>query len=123
RVHWDATKYGLDGEAVRLRVLDGDPRVMLDDMAVTANSVEIDPFGLQPGEADQVGRAIAAALLAPVVAKPAPMTPKIDISGAWDVHVSFLHGERSHRLTLQQQGGTITGSQSSQQFDGPVTGS
>jgi D-glucosaminate-6-phosphate ammonia-lyase len=123
RVHWDAAKYGLDGEAVRLRVLDGDPRVMLDDMAITANSVEVDPFGLQPGEADQVGRAIAAALAAPVVAHPAPVVPKIDVSGAWDVHVSFLHGERSHRLTLQQQGAAITGSQSSQQFDGPVSGS
>lgn len=122
RVHWDAAKYGLDGEAVRLRVLDGDPRVMLDDMAVTANSVEVDPFGLQPGEADQVGRAIAAALSAPVVAHPAQAAPKIDLSGAWDVQVSFLHGERSHRLTLRQQGGAITGTQSSQQFDGPVSG-
>jgi len=123
RVSWDVAKYALDGEAMRLRVLDGEPRVMLDDMAITANSLEVDPFGLQPGEADQVGRAIAAALSAPVVAKPAPAVPKIDVSGAWDVQVSFLHGERSHRLTLQQQGGAITGNQSSPQFDGPVTGS
>lgn len=122
-VSWDNAKYPLDGEALRLRVLDGEPRVMLDDMATTANSVEVDPFGLQPGEADQVGRAIAAALSAPIVAKAAPVVPKIDISGAWDVQVSFLHGARSHRLTLQQQGGAITGSQSSPQFEGPVTGS
>ncbi|HET6237607.1 MAG TPA: aminotransferase class V-fold PLP-dependent enzyme [Acetobacteraceae bacterium] len=122
-VRWDAAKYGVDGEAIRLRVLNGDPRVMLDDMAITANSVEVDPFGLQPGEADQVGRALASALSAPIVAKPASVPSKIDVSGAWDVHVSFLHGERSHRLTLQQQGGAISGSQSSQQFDGPVTGS
>src|SRR5277367_2229010 len=122
-VRWDAAKFGLDGEAVRLRLLDGDPRVMLDDMATTANSVEVDPFGLQPGEADQVGRALAAALSAPAVAKPAPMVPKVDISGAWDVHVSFLHGERSHRLTLHQKDSAITGSQTSQQFEGPVSGS
>jgi L-seryl-tRNA(Ser) seleniumtransferase len=122
-VRWDAAKYGVDGETLRLRVLDGDPRVMLDDTAISANSVEVDPFGLQPGEADQVGRAIATALTAPAVAKPAPAVPKIDVSGAWDVHVSFLHGDRSHRLTLQQQGGAITGSQTSQQFEGPVTGS
>jgi seryl-tRNA(Sec) selenium transferase len=123
RVTWDTAKIALDGEALRLRVLDGEPRVMLDDMATTANSVEVDPFGLQSGEAEQVGRALAAALSAPVAAKPAPVPPKIDVSGAWDVHVSFLHGERSHRLTLQQQGGAITGSQTSQQFDGPVSGS
>jgi L-seryl-tRNA(Ser) seleniumtransferase len=123
RVSWDKARIALDGEAVRLRLLDGEPRVMLDDMATTANSVEVDPFGLQPGEADQVGRALMAALSAPVVAKPAPAVPEVDVSGAWDVHVSFLHGERSHRLTLKQQGGAITGSQSSVQFDGPVAGS
>ncbi len=123
RVRWDAARFGLDGEALRLRVLDGEPRVMLDDTTVTRNSIEIDPFGLQPGEAEQVGRAIAAALSAPVAAHPAPAVPTIDVSGAWEVHVRFLHGERSHRLTLQQQGGAITGSQSSLQFDGPVTGS
>jgi L-seryl-tRNA(Ser) seleniumtransferase len=123
RVSWDKTKIALDGEALRLRVLDGEPRVMLDDMATTDNAVEVDPFGLQPGEADQVGRALMAALSAPVVAKPAPAVPAVDVSGAWDVHVSFLHGERSHRLTLQQQGEAITGSQSSVQFDGPVAGS
>src|ERR1700722_4499340 len=126
RVSWrrdGELAHGLDGETLRLRLLDGEPRVMLDDMATTANSVEVDPFGLQPGEADQVGRAIAAALSAPIVARVAPVAPKIDVSGAWDVQVSFLHGERAHRLTLQQQGGAITGSQSSQQFDGPVTGS
>jgi len=121
-VRWDAAKYGFDGETVRLRLLDGDPRVMLDDMATSANSVEVDPFGLQPGEADQVGRAIAAALSAPMATRPAPVVPKVDISGAWDVKVSFHHCERSHRLTLQQKDGAITGSQTSQQFEGPVSG-
>ena len=122
-VRWDAAKYGFDGETVRLRLLDGDPRVMLDDMAPTANSIEIDPFGLQPGEAEQVGRAIAAVLSAPVAAKAAAAVPKLDVSGAWDVQVSFLHGERSHRLTLRQQGGTIAGNQTSPQFESPVSGS
>ena len=122
RVHWDMARHGLDGEALRLRLLDGEPRVMLDDMATTANSVEIDPFGLQPGEADQVGRALAAAMSAPSFGQDKNAAPTVDISGTWDVRVSFLHGERSHRLTLHQQGGAVTGSQSSQQFEGPVIG-
>ena len=121
-VRWDPAKYGFDGETVRLRLLDGDPRVMLDDMAPTADSIEVDPFGLQPGEAEQVGRAIAAVLSAPGAAKAAAAVPKLDVSGAWDVQVSFLHGERSHRLTLRQQDGAITGNQRSPQFEGPVNG-
>ena len=123
RVTWDAEKYGVDGEGLRLRVLEGEPRVMLDDMAVKANSIEIDPFGLQPGEAEQVARAISAALSMPAAAKAKAAVPKLDVSGAWDVRVNFLFGERTHRLQLKQEGGAITGDQTSQQFDSPVTGS
>jgi D-glucosaminate-6-phosphate ammonia-lyase len=123
RVTWDAAKYGVDGEGLRLRVLDGEPRVMLDDTAITANSIEIDPFGFQPGEAEQVARAISAALSMPAAAKAAAPIPKLDVSGAWDLRVNFLHGERTHRLQLKQDGGAITGDQTSLQFDSPVTGS
>ena len=48
----------------------------------------------------------------------ASMSPARGTSG-----VTFMHGERSHRLTLRQQGGAITGSQRSPQFEGPVSGS
>jgi hypothetical protein len=112
RVRWDAEKRGLDGEGLRLRLLDGEPRVMLDDMATTENSVEIDPFGLQPGEAAQVGLAV----------KPARAAARIDVSGEWDLRVSFLKGERAHRLTLRQLDGVISGDQNSPQFEGEVTG-
>jgi hypothetical protein len=123
RVSWDSARYPLDGEAVRLRALDGEPRVMLDDMSTTANSVDIDPFGLEPGQADQVGRAVAAALTAPATAGSGDPAPDLDLSGQWQMHVSFLHGERTHRLLLRQQGSSIGGSQSSPMFEGPVTGS
>jgi D-glucosaminate-6-phosphate ammonia-lyase len=115
--------HGLDGEALRMRLLDGEPRVMLDDMATTTNSVEVDPFGLQSGEAAQVGRAIAAALSAAVaVTDVLAVMPNVDLSGTWDVDVSFLRGERKHRMTLRQQDNAITGEQASDQFAGPVTG-
>jgi hypothetical protein len=124
RVQWDAAKQGLDGEALRLRLLVGEPRVMLDDMATTASSVEVDPFGLQPGQADQVGRAIAAALRTPAIAaEQTHAMTQVDVSGEWDVRVSFLKGERTHRLHLRQQDISITGTQSSPQFEGPVSGS
>ena len=62
---------------------------MLDDMATTANSVEIDPFGLQPGEADQVGaRHCGGAVDAGRGERAAPAAPKLDVSGAWDVRVT-----------------------------------
>jgi L-seryl-tRNA(Ser) seleniumtransferase len=123
RVTWDAAKLGIDGEALRLRLLDGEPRIMLDDTTVKPDSIQIDPFGLQPGEADQVGRAIAAGLATPAPAAKPAAAPATDVSGVWDVAVSFLQGERQHLLDLHQQDGAITGTQSSPQFDGAVTGS
>jgi L-seryl-tRNA(Ser) seleniumtransferase len=121
RVSWQ--REDLTGEQVRLRLLDGEPRIMLDDTAIKRNSFEIDPFGLQPSEADKVGRGIAAALQSPVAAAEATaLLSKIDVSGTWDVEVSFLTGNRSHSMQLQQNAGTIDGSQSSHQFAGPVTG-
>ena len=50
------------GSGCATRVLDGEPRVMLDDNSATENSIAVDPFQLQPGEAAQVGDAIVAAL-------------------------------------------------------------
>lgn len=121
-VSWDPAKLGLDGEALRLKLLDGEPRVMLDDMATTANSVSVDPFGLQPGEADQVGRAIARVLATAKPAGQAAAIATVDVSGPWDVVVSFLHGERNHAIHLDQKDTAITGSHRSTQFEGPVSG-
>ncbi len=124
QVAWDRTKVPVDGETLRLRLLDNEPRIMLDDTSVTESSIAIDPFGLQPGEAEQVGRGLVTALAAPVVgATLAPSTPFVDVSGTWDVRVSFLLGERTHAIQLRQQDGAITGEHHSQQFEGPVTGS
>ena len=38
------------------------------------------------------------------------------------MRVQFLHGERTHRLRLQQQGNELSGSQQSEQFEGNVIG-
>jgi len=96
---------------------------MIDDTAATANSVNIDPFQFQPGEAAEVGKAIATALNAARSLTPAAEPPPvIDLSGDWSVRVQFLHGERLHKLRLQQQGNQLTGSQESDQFAGKVVG-
>src|SRR5882672_5402803 len=72
RVFWDRWQYPLEGLALRQRVLDGEPRIMLDDNSATENSIAIDPFQLQPGEAAQVGDAVVAALLVAAQAERAP---------------------------------------------------
>lgn len=121
RVTWDGI--ALDGMALRQRLLEGSPRIMIDDTSATANSVTLDPFQFSPGEAAQVGSAVAATLTAAHNMHPATDAPAAaDVSGTWDVLVQFLHGARKHRLRLQQQGSQLSGSQQSEQFETPVIG-
>jgi hypothetical protein len=122
RVRWDGI--ALDGMGLRQRLLDSNPRIMIDDTTATTNSVNIDPFQFQPGESAEVGKAIAAALTAARALSPAEEPPPaIDLSGQWTVRVQFMHGERLHRLRLQQTGKDLSGSQESEQFAGKVVGS
>ena len=124
RVRWDPARIHLDGMGVRKRLLEGTPRVMIDDNTALVDSITLDPFQLEPGQAAEVGRAIAGVLNAAraPAAEPAA-APAADISGDWEVRVNFLYGERKHRVTLRQQGNSLAGDQHSTQFDGTVAGS
>jgi D-glucosaminate-6-phosphate ammonia-lyase len=123
KIVWDRERYPLDGLALRQRALDGEPRVMLDDNSATENSIAVDPFQLQPGEAQQVGDAVVAALLVSAQAERAPArAPSLTVAGNWELHVEFLQGARVHRLDLEQRGAALSGHQRSPQFDGPVKG-
>jgi D-glucosaminate-6-phosphate ammonia-lyase len=123
RVFWDRWQYPIEGLALRQRLLEGEPRIMLDDNSATDNSIAIDPFQLQPGEAAQIGDAIAAALREASRHAPAPdRPPEAEIAGNWEFRVDFLQGSRVHHLNLEQRGAELAGHQRSIQFEGPVRG-
>jgi hypothetical protein len=123
RVSWDRWHYPLDGLALRQHVLDGEPRIMLDDNSATEDSIVIDPFQLQLGEAMQVGDAVAAVLRGASGASPAPNhPPAIEIAGNWELRVDFLQGSRVHWLAIEQRGPELAGHQRSTHFEGPVSG-
>jgi L-seryl-tRNA(Ser) seleniumtransferase len=122
RISWQSD-YLIDGLELRQRVLDGEPRIMLDDNSATENSIEIDPFQLHPGEAAQVGDAIAAVLREARSGKAAPaLSPPVAVAGDWELHVDFLQGSRVHRLNIEQRGAELSGHQRSAWFEGPVSG-
>ena len=124
KIVWDRAHFPLDGLMLRQRVLEGEPRVMLDDNSATENSIAVDPFQLEPGEAAQVGDAVVAALRAALRAGPQPARPPgVAVAGDWELRLDFLHGSRTHQLALEQRGNAINGHQRSALFDGPVIGS
>jgi L-seryl-tRNA(Ser) seleniumtransferase len=123
KIVWDCSRYPLDGMALRQAVLDGEPRVMLDDNSTTDDSIAVDPFQLQPGEAAEVGDAVVNALRASLTNRPlAAPSPAPEIAGEWQLRVEFLQGGRDHPLVLRQEGGKLAGEQHSEQFTGPVEG-
>src|SRR3954454_7212509 len=123
KIVWDRSRYPLNGLGLRQLVLDGEPRVMLDDDSVTESSITVDPFQLQPGEAAQVGDAVVAVLRASLTNRP-PAEPKtaVAVTGEWELWVDFLQGSRTHRLALEQQGHALTGRQTSPVFEGRIEG-
>jgi L-seryl-tRNA(Ser) seleniumtransferase len=123
KIVWERGRFSIDGLQLRQAVLDGEPRVMLDDNSATNDSIAVDPFQLQPGEAAQVGDAVVAALRASLTNRAPMARPQAAaVAGEWELRVEFLHGGRSHRLALQQRGNEIAGHQKSAQFEGPVSG-
>ncbi len=121
-IAWNPMQYAITAHQLRQALLDGTPRIMLDDIAGTTHAIRIEPFNLQPGEAREVGLAIARALAQWRPAAAMNAVPAIDVSGPWDVTVDFLKGQRVHRLDLHQDGPALSGRQDSEQFSGGVTG-
>ena len=123
RILWDTKRIPIDGDGLRKRLLEGSPRIMIDDTATSADTIVIDPFALQPGEAEAVGVAIALALTHASREKPsAAQAVSAEIAGEWSLRVKFLRGERMHRLMIEQRGSEISGQQHSPDFDSPVVG-
>jgi L-seryl-tRNA(Ser) seleniumtransferase len=116
RVHWTAL-------ALRDRLLEGEPRIMLDDRASTETSLFILPFSLQPGEAEVVGVRLREALTsASGHPEKAPPPPSVRVEGTWDLEIRYLSGTSRHSLTLEQQGGELSGHHRTLFQENPVSG-
>ena len=123
RVIWNAGRPSLTGEGLRLQLLGGTPRVLLHDFWATDRSIVIDPFNLSDRDAELAADAIASALSqsrapAAVPEREAP----VDISGRWDLSISFLHGEARHRLEIRQAGDRVAGTHRARASTGTVEG-
>ncbi len=46
----------------------------------------------------------------------------VELGGDWELAVDFLHGNRRHRLRIEQRGRELSGDQSSDGFAGPLEG-
>jgi L-seryl-tRNA(Ser) seleniumtransferase len=123
RLNWSPELFRLSAMQLRQLLLDGTPRIMLDDVSAKGNSVIIEPFSLQPGEAEIVGGAIAKALLqaGDIVAAANEASPAA-LDGKWVFSVAFAREPRVHHVEIAQLGNSLSGLQQSDGFAGPISG-
>jgi uncharacterized pyridoxal phosphate-dependent enzyme len=120
-ISWDRAQWPVNALELRERLLNNEPRIMLDDCDVTASSITIDPFNLEPGEAAMIGEAIARALAADA-AKPKATAPSVQAGGTWELTVDFADGPATHTLVLGQDGSDLKGRHQSRYWNNAVTG-
>jgi len=99
----------------------GRAAVMLDDNSATENSIAVDPFQIEPGEAAQVGDAVVAALRACNAHRPQPRGPAgIAVRGTGNCG-SISCMEAAPSPCARTAGHALNGHQRSAAFEGPVT--
>lgn len=129
-IHWNPVRVPITADQVRTALLDGEPRIMLDDRGASSTSLMILPFSLQPGHAEIVGDRLLAVLqeasgnLAGNVST--DDHPAIALNGTWDILVQYRNARAAHTITIlddaQQVSGTHRTTYSEQAIGGTRDG-
>jgi L-seryl-tRNA(Ser) seleniumtransferase len=147
-VSWDPKTFGITGQEVAHLVDTTEPRILLSGggggggrrgggagrgaaggasgaPAVETTNVSITAFNIGPGEEKIVADRLYAVLTTkrpPLAAPAAPVAPIADLSGDWDVHITFAAGTGTHRLTIKQTGAQVQGDHHGEFLQRPLTG-
>jgi D-glucosaminate-6-phosphate ammonia-lyase len=123
-VSWDPATIGLTAHEVGKLLLDGEPRIMT-HAAGEGHEFAIRPVAMKPGEYKIVATRLSEIFSsAPNTQKkkPEPGRPAVDLSGAWDVEVTYEVGSSNHKLFLTANGNKVTGSHEGWAYQGDLRG-
>lgn len=120
RIRWDAAKLGITPQQAADRLAAGSPRVIV---PASQSGLSIMPYMMMPGDDAIAARAIAAALKSGPIAKPEPAAPSANLTGQWDVDLTFGRGVARHTVFLEQTAAALRGSHRAEFLSGDVTGS
>jgi D-glucosaminate-6-phosphate ammonia-lyase len=135
QLSWDAQQVGITGTEVEALLLNGTPRIvvagssgtrrdLLAPNAARPSTLRIMPYMMQPGDYKIAAEAIHRILASPPkFPLPEIAPPGADVAGTWSVDLKFLSGAARHEVTLQQDGGKLTGTHKGETIAGNVTGS
>ena len=130
RIHWDADKlgeFGMTGADVVARLDAGTPRIKVESATGTPvnrkeNTLTIMPYMMDPGEEHIVADALYAALRDGTSGRRTDWLVTTNITGDWDVGVSYLRGAARHRFTIVQEGHRLKGHHKGEIYEGSLSG-
>jgi seryl-tRNA(Sec) selenium transferase len=109
RITWNSTIHPITSEDLRANLLSGSPRILIDDIGATSNSVLIDPFNIRDEEAAIVGQALERALASFAGRPMQAIEPEIDLAGHWAIRIDFANGARRHEFHIVQKRCQLSG--------------
>lgn len=122
RVEWDQSRLPITGAALAKQMLDTEPRVVVANPA--ANSINIVPYMLMPGEEKIIADKLHAILIAPQSLSDAqPLRqPATNVAGQWELHLDFGRGSAVHTLVFEQDGNKLFGTHRGEFDQGNLSG-
>jgi seryl-tRNA(Sec) selenium transferase len=109
RVSWNRVSHPITSEGLRRALLDGTPRILIDDIGATEHSVLIDPFNIADHEASHVGDAVRHALQRPVQPRAQSIEAALNLAGRWAIEIEFANETRAHEFHISQGEGRLSG--------------
>jgi L-seryl-tRNA(Ser) seleniumtransferase len=121
-IRWDSAKLGLTGQTASDLLYAGEPRIALgagggggrgDEQVPGDTGISINASTMVPGEEKIVADKVFEVLSAKHTLKPAeaPKPPAADVSGQWEVDITYAASKGTHTLYLQQKGNELVGTQ------------
>lgn len=133
RVHWDPAVIPLTGEDVETLLWDGEPRIAVGGagsfLPFPPNAephIRIVPYQLEAGEERVIADRVRAILASPPRKTVRTEPPAVDVTGQWDVDVTFVSGHAKQTFAIEQTSsrlvGTHSGSFASRDLGGTLHG-
>ena len=129
QLSWDPKKVGITGSELEELLGKGTPRIFVAGSSGTRrdltkpSTVRIMPYMMEPGD-DKIAAEAIHRLLAnpPQFAAPSIPSPDANVSGEWTVELNFLSGSATHRVTLAQNDGKVSGTHKGETTTGNLSG-
>jgi uncharacterized pyridoxal phosphate-dependent enzyme len=119
RIQWDSEKLGISGGEVSELLYNGEPRIALrggrgrrsGGGRSTQTGISITAYMMGEEDYKVVADRVREVLAVKRPPKPMPTAraPIADLTGIWDVEIEYISGKTTHRLSLDQDEGRISG--------------